>query len=83
MANGHWPLLLYKSYTCYTHGVKAFQELYSYTTLYSIQLYIAIHYTTSTTPLWALVRIFLAKVSFLRRKTNNTQAPGQDTPHGV
>ena len=41
MANGHRPLLLYKSYTCYTHGVKAFQELYSYTTLYSIQLYIA------------------------------------------
>ena len=50
MANGHRPLLLYKSYTCYTHGVKAFQELYSYTTLHSIQLYIAIHYTTSTTP---------------------------------
>ena len=42
MANGHRPLLLYKSYTCYTHGVKAFQELYSYTTLYSIQLLVDI-----------------------------------------
>ena len=28
-------------------------ELYSYTALYTIQLYSAIHYTTSTTPLWA------------------------------
>ena len=27
--------------------------------------------------------IFLAKVSFLRRKTNITQAPGQDTPRCV
>ena len=26
---------------------------------------------------------FLAKVSFLRRKTNNTQAPGLDTPRCV
>ena len=29
-------------------------ELYSYTALYTIQLYSAIHYTTSTTPLWHL-----------------------------
>ena len=54
VANGHWPLLLYKSYTCYTRWVKAFQQLYSYT-VYSriqrIQLYIAIHYTPSTSPL--------------------------------
>ena len=28
-------------------------------------------------------RVFLAKVSFLRRKTNNTQAPGLDTPRCV
>ena len=55
VANGHWPLLLYKSYTCYTHGVKAFQSytaLKRYTVYITIQLYIAIHYTTSTSPLW-------------------------------
>ena len=49
MANGHRPFCCINRYTSYTHGVKAFQELYSYTTLYSIQLYIAIHYTPSTT----------------------------------
>ena len=58
MNNGHWPFCCINQYTCYTHGVKA---LHSYTakqryTVYSyytaiIQLYIAIHYTTSTTPL--------------------------------
>ena len=51
VANGHWPLLLYKPYTSDTRWVKVFQSVYSYTTLYSIQLYIAIHYTPSTTPL--------------------------------
>ena len=54
MANGHWPLLLYKPYTSDTRWVKVFQSVYSYTTLYSIQLYIAIHYTPSTTPLCPL-----------------------------
>ena len=29
------------------------------------------------------IPVFLAKVSFLRRKTNNTQAPGLDTPRCV
>ena len=45
-------------YTCYTHRVKAFQSYTAeerYTTLYSIQLYIAIHYTPSTTPLWSSI----------------------------
>ena len=32
-------------------------ELYSYTALYTIQLYSAIHYTTSTTPLWYLISV--------------------------
>ena len=52
MANGHWPFCCIKRYTCYTHGVKAFQSYTAkqrYTALYSIQLYIAIHYTPSTT----------------------------------
>ena len=54
MANEHWPFCCINRYTSDTHGVKAFQ---SYTALYSaiqytaIQLYIAIHYTPSTTPL--------------------------------
>ena len=30
-----------------------------------------------------MVLVFFAKVSFLRRKTNNTQAPGLDTPRCV
>ena len=52
MANGHWPFCCIKRYTCYTHGVKAFQSytaktaensaiqrytVYSYTSLYTIQ----------------------------------------------
>ena len=51
MANGHWPFCCIKRYTCYTHGVKAFQSytaktaensaiqrytVYSYTSLYTI-----------------------------------------------
>ena len=36
MANGHWPFCCINRYTSYTHGVKAFQELYSYTALYTI-----------------------------------------------
>ena len=55
MANGHWPLLLYKPYTSDTRGVKAFQ---SYTALYSAIQYTAIHrytvYNLYITPLGVL-----------------------------
>ena len=43
-------------YTSYTRGVKAFQSYTAKTALYSIQLYSAIHYTTSTSPLCACRR---------------------------
>ena len=55
VANGHWPLLLYKSYTCYTRWVKAFQSYTAKTALYSAIQYTAIHrytlYTLYNTPL--------------------------------
>ena len=54
VANGHWPFRCIKRYTSYTRGVKEFQSYTAkqrYTALYSIQLYSAIHYTTSTSPL--------------------------------
>ena len=64
MANAHWPFgasgqwaLTIVAYTSDTRWVKAFQRYTAkqrYTALYSIQLYIAIHYTPSTTPLWVL-----------------------------
>ena len=64
MANEHchWPFCCINRYTSDTHGVKAFQR---YTALYSaiqytaIQLYIAIHYTTSTSPLCPGFEIFI------------------------
>ena len=59
MANAHWPFgasvqwaLTIVAYTSDTRWVKAFQSYTAkqrYTALYSIQLYIAIHYTPSTT----------------------------------
>ena len=65
MANAHWPFgasgqwaLTIVAYTSDTRWVKAFQSYTAkqrYTALYSIQLYIAIHYTPSTTPLWSSI----------------------------
>ena len=56
MANGHWPFLLYKKRIHVTRmgsrPSRAIQLNQRYTALYSIQLYIAIHYTPSTSPLW-------------------------------
>ena len=49
-----WPTATFAVYIAiHGHALRhGPPELYSYTALYIIQLYIAIHYTTSTTPLW-------------------------------
>ena len=48
-----WPTATFAVYIAiHGHALRhGPPELYSYTALYIIQLYIAIHYTTSTTPL--------------------------------
>ena len=66
MANAHWPLApmwpmgighfcCIKRYTCYTHGVKAFQSYTAKSALYSAIQYTAIHrytlYNLYITPL--------------------------------
>ena len=55
VANGHWPLLLYKPYTSDTRGVKAFQSYTAKTALYSAIQYTAIQrytlYNLYITPL--------------------------------
>ena len=83
MANAHWPFgasgqwaLTIVAYTSDTRWVKAFQSYTAkqrYTALYSIQLYIAIHYTPSTTPLC------LSSVGSLL-STSPTGTPGVNLP---
>ena len=45
-----------------SRAIQLYSAIQRYTTLYSIQLYSAIHYTTSATPLWASVSITEALV---------------------
>ena len=56
MANEHWPFCCINRYTSDTHGVKAFQSVYSAIQYTAIQLYIAIHYTTCTPSAGAAAR---------------------------
>ena len=75
VANGHWPLLLYRSYTCYTHGVKAFQSdtaLQRYTVYITIQLY------TFSSRLWK-ARIILKPVMSKQRNMSTWQAGERGT----
>ena len=68
-------------YTPDTHGVKALQSytaIQRYTALYSIQPYIAIHYTPSTTPLW-WNSVYVARVGGTERggsRKRNTVSKG-------